>query len=99
MGGTYKDFLEMLGLSHTMFIVLLIVIFFLASIVMFFSKLGFLTSIKFRTATFPPAKVVYTIYEGSYEVINTKVQEVLQDANTIFKVSNLFGIYYDKNEE
>ena len=64
----------MIGLSHATFIILLIVVFLLASVVMFFSKLGFLTSIKFKTATFPPAKVVYTIYEGSYEVINTKVQ-------------------------
>ena len=84
----------MTGLSHTMFTIILIIIFFIVSIIMFFSKLGFLTAIKFKTVTLPPIKVVYTNYEGSYDLINTKVQEVLQDTNTVFKISSMFGIYY-----
>ena len=87
----------MMGVSHPVFMLLLVLVFLVVSVVMFFSKLGFLTAIKFKTITFPHSRVIYTVYEGSYDLINTKVQEVLQDTNTVFKVSSMFGIYYDAN--
>lgn len=74
MSWTYKDFLETVGISHTFFMLALVVAFLLLSVVVFFSKLGFLTPIRFKNMTFPPSRVVYTRYEGSYDLINTKVQ-------------------------
>ena len=88
----------MIGMSHQGFLVLLLVGFFILSIIMFLSKLGFLSSIKFKHTTLPPCRVVYTCYEGSYDLINTKVQEVLTDSNQFFKMSDLFGIYYERDD-
>lgn len=61
------------------------------------SKLGFLSSIKFKQTTLPKLNYVYQNYEGSYENINHKFQEILSETNQVFKFSDLFGIYYEAN--
>lgn len=38
-------------------------------------------------------------FEGPYDVINGKIQEVFEDSKGYFKLSNTFGIYYDPEGE
>lgn len=71
---TYKDLLDLLGIEHKHFIIILIVLFLIASLVMLLSKLGFLTRITFKQVLLPGSTIVYTKYKARYDVINTKVQ-------------------------
>ena len=72
--GTYKDLLEMLGLTHGQFIIFLIVLFLILSFFMLLKKMGFLTTIKFKYMTLPKTKFVYQKYEGNYENLNDRLQ-------------------------
>lgn len=72
--GTYKDFLEMLGISHPVFIIILIVLFLILSFVVLLWKMGLLSKIKFKQVTLPQSNIIYTKYKGNYDVINIKVQ-------------------------
>lgn len=62
---------------------------------MLLSKLGFLTKIAFKQVVLPGSTIVYTKYKARYDVINTKVQEVFTDVKEIFRISDVFGMYYD----
>lgn len=93
--GTYKDFLEMLGISHPAFIIILIVLFLVLSFVVLLWKMGLLTTISFKQVSLPQSNIIYTKYKGNYDTINNQVQSVLKDTTPYFKFSDLFGIYYD----
>ena len=57
-----------------------------------------MNKIAFKQVTFPQSNIIYTKYKGKYDMINTKVQQVLKDTTPYFKLSDLFGIYYDPEE-
>ena len=95
----YKEFLELFGISHFQFIIILIVAFLLLSFILLMYKLGFLTKIKFKQYTLPKTTVLFTHYEGSYDIINVKFTEVVNDMDKIMKFSTLFGIFYDNPTE
>jgi hypothetical protein len=60
---TYKDLLETLGISHGVFVIILIIIFLIASFIVLLSKLGFLTKIKFNQGILPGSTIVYRKYK------------------------------------
>jgi hypothetical protein len=57
-----------------------------------------MTSIKFKQVTFQKCNILYLSYKGGYEIINTRVQEVIEDTKPYFQFSDLFGIYYDPKD-
>lgn len=71
---TYKDFLEMLGISHAVFMIILIILFLISSFFVMLWKMGIFTKIKFKQTTFPKSEVIYAKFEGKYDIINTKMQ-------------------------
>lgn len=93
--GTYKDFLQMLGISHGVFMIILIILFLISSFIMLLYKMGFLTRIKFKQVMLKQSKIVYAHFQDNYDVINTKVSEVIEETKQFFQFSNVFGIYYD----
>lgn len=56
----------MLGISHGIFIIILIILFLIASFIMLLSKMGFLTRIKFKQISLPSSTIIYRKYTGSY---------------------------------
>lgn len=50
---TYKDLLEYLGISHGVFVIIVLIVFLIASFVVFLKKLGFLNRITFKYCIFP----------------------------------------------
>lgn len=89
----------MLGISHGYFIIIVIVLFLIASLIMLLSKLGFLTRITFKQVVLPASTIIYAHYMDRYDIINTKVQEVFTDVKEIFKISDVFGMYYDPDQK
>jgi hypothetical protein len=96
--GTYANLLDMLGVSHIAFMVILVILFLIFSFVVMLWKLGLMTSIRFTRIAFPQSNIIYTKYKGRYSSINTKVQEVINDTKKYFLLSELFGIYFDPKE-
>lgn len=43
--------------------------------------------------------MVYVSYQGSYDQIQSTFMNIMQDIQTVFKVSEPFGIYYDNPSE
>lgn len=72
--GTYKDFLQTIGVSHGVFMIILIVLFLIASFIVMLYKLGLITKIKFGLIVLSKSQIVYTNFSGSFEIVNTKVQ-------------------------
>lgn len=70
----YKDLLDYLGISHGVFVIIVIIIFLIASFIVFLNKLGFLNRITFKYCIFPESNVLYAKFSGKYDLINTKVQ-------------------------
>ena len=85
----------MCGLSNLQFIFILIIGFLLLSFLVLALKLGLFSKIRFKHHSFPESRIIYTIYEGPYDLINNKCSEVMADMGDILKFSTLFAIYYD----
>ncbi len=72
--GTYKDFLQSIGVSHGVFMIILIVLFLVVSFIVMLYKLGLITKIRFGLIALSKSQIVYANFSGSFEIVNTKVQ-------------------------
>jgi len=51
--------------------------------------------VKFNEGKLNKCKLIYISYQGNYDMIETIFSQTMDDANTVFKFSDPFGIYYD----
>ncbi len=83
----YQELLIYLDLSNAQFIIIMIALFLVFSFGYLLYKIGLLTRIKFKPYILPKSHLLYISYQGSYDKIQQSFGIVMQDINSIFKLS------------